>query len=561
MSESNDVREQVQWDRSWHTVTHALVPPDVPSSPDLIEEWEPELKAPDAAFVDAMLDVLDPRTRLPHATHTEDIIVWHTNQVRYHFLRHVLPIVLRLSDDADSEALLLKIIKLLGAVHRPYIAGLSIILTTLETIRPGASPSISQRLRRDLHAIINHSVTERIAGALKIVLRQHIFTILCVPMVPKIQNLMLPAESAVTNKSRGALLTLVGLLQEVGLAGERFQITFAEIMNEAMSQYVYIGCKGIWSTEDAEARKQHNIQVLQGIKNRTGLILPRTARHTPASECVTDLCDWIENGYARLAVQVFHALDAAQANRVDISWRQVEIWKEMGIGHLASLRTSEMFDIVVSWPHSSAALDDLRTAITTPHRRLRLTEVFSQTMAETLLHPGASTQQILQSYISMISSFHALDHSKILLDRVAFPLQAYLCSREDTVRIIITGLLADTEDAQGNPISPGGDRLVELALLLNKGEEQTGQKANDDELDWHDSEWIPDPVDAGPGYKRSKSADILGTLIAVLGSQDVFIKEFQSIIGEHLLKNDGGFEKEVGHYFPGWYVQMLTNTR
>jgi anaphase-promoting complex subunit 2 len=92
---------------------------------------------------------------------------------------------------------------------------------------------------------------------------------------------------------------------------------------------------------------------------------------------------------------------------------------------------------------------------------------------------------------------------------------------------------------------------VELALLLNKGEEQVGQKANDDELDWHDPDWIPDPIDAGPGYKRSKNADILGTLIGVLGSQDVFIKEFQNIIGEHLLKNEGGFEKEVGHYLPG----------
>jgi anaphase-promoting complex subunit 2 len=58
-------------------------------------------------------------------------------------------------------------------------------------------------------------------------------------------------------------------------------------------------------------------------------------------------------------------------------------------------------------------------------------------------------------------------------------------------------------------------------------------------------DWLPDPVDAGPGYKRSKNADIVGTLIEVLGSQEVFIKEFQNIIGENLLKNDGGFEKEV----------------
>jgi anaphase-promoting complex subunit 2 len=91
----------------------------------------------------------------------------------------------------------------------------------------------------------------------------------------------------------------------------------------------------------------------------------------------------------------------------------------------------------------------------------------------------------------------------------------------------------------------GADKLVELAQLLSMGSEQIGQRANDEELDWHDMEWTPDPVDAGPGYKRSKNADIIGTLIGVLGSQDLFIKEFQNVIGENLLKHEGSFEKEV----------------
>jgi anaphase-promoting complex subunit 2 len=125
-------------------------------------------------------------------------------------------------------------------------------------------------------------------------------------------------------------------------------------------------------------------------------------------------------------------------------------------------------------------------------------------------------------------------------------LQVYLCSREDTVRIIIAGLLSDTEDASGAPIDPGGDKLTELAILLNKGSGDTGQKA-DEYLDWDDMDWVPDPVDAGPGYKRSKNADVIGTLIGVLGSQEVFIKEFQSIIGENLLRSEGDFAKEVCH--------------
>jgi anaphase-promoting complex subunit 2 len=210
------------------------------------------------------------------------------------------------------------------------------------------------------------------------------------------------------------------------------------------------------------------------------------------------------------------------------------------------LRTDELFDIVAQWPNSSGGLSDLRTAITTPQRRLHLTDIFTTKLNDRLLHPGASTLQILQNYISMIRSFHVLDQSDVLLSRVAFPLQLYLCSRDDTVRIIIAGLLSEIVDAQGEPVKPGGDRLVELALLLNEG---SGiGRADDEELDWHDLEWVPDPVDAGPGYKRSKNADIIGTLIRVLGSQDIFIKEFQNIIGENLLKQDGAFEKEVS----GW---------
>ena len=231
--------------------------------------------------------------------------------------------------------------------------------------------------------------------------------------------------------------------------------------------------------------------------------------------------------------------------KIKVSWTDMEKFKEMSLDRLANLRINELFDIVVNWPRSSGALDDLRTAITTAQKRLQLTDVFAYALGDNLLHPGASTILILQTYISMIRSFHSLDHSKVLLDRVAYALQLYLCSREDTVRIIIAGLLSETEDAQGYPIGPTGDKLVELAHLLNDGSEKAGHRANDEELDWHDLEWIPDPVDAGPGYKRSKTADVIGTLIGVLGSPEGFIKEFQNIIGENFLKHDGTFDKEV----------------
>ena len=339
------------------------------------------------------------------------------------------------------------------------------------------------------------------------------------------------AESQESEKSRRELLALVESLNNVGLTCERFQVIFAAIMNEAMTEYVYCGCRGIWSPVKNELLSEVELSS----------VLPRAAHHSSPSRCITDLCEWIENRYAKLAVQVLSMLDS----KIKVSWTDMEKFKEMSIDRLANLRINELFDIVLNWPRSSGALDDLRIAITTAQKRLLLTDVFAHSLSDNLLHPGASTIMILQTYISMIRSFHALDHSKVLLDRVAYPLQLYLCSREDTVRIIIAGLLSDTEDTKGNPIEPAGDKLVELAHLLNDNSERMGHRANDEELDWHDLDWIPDPIDAGPGYKRSKTADVIGTLIGVLGSPELFIKEFQNIIGENFLKHDGNFEKEV----------------
>ncbi|ESZ93357.1 hypothetical protein SBOR_6254 [Sclerotinia borealis F-4128] len=523
------IHDQIQWDRSWHTVTYRLQLPDVPSDANAIETLRSPSVLPDPSFDDALKDILDPVKRLPFAIHTEDLLVWHTQQVRRHLLHQILPVLRQCTDGEGNESLVFGSVRILDFAHRMYLHGLSIILRQVELSNPGLSRVKLEKFRRDLHAIVSNCLTDQIVVALKAVLENYVSSIL---------GLQGGEGSGITNIDArtddvcNELLNLIESLHKVGLAGENFRVIFAEIMNQSMTDYVNRGCKGLWTSNEI------HVTIEDG--ERRNSVLPRTAHHVSPSSCVTDLCGWIEDRYSKLAVLVFRVIDD-----VEVAWSDMEKWKEMSIGRLAALRTDELFDIVVNWPNSNGALHDLRTTITTPQRRLHLTEAFAATLKERLLHPGASTLLILQTYISMIWSFHSLDHSKVLLDRVAYPLQLYLCSRDDTVRIIITGLLSDTENAQGNPIGPGGDKLIELAQLLDDGSEQSGQKIDDEELDWHDMEWVPDPVDAGPGYKRSKNADIIGTLIGVLGSQDVFIKEFQNILGENLLKNDGAFEKEI----------------
>jgi anaphase-promoting complex subunit 2 len=537
---SDHVQDQVKWDRSWHLVTHTLALSDFPENRVVLESLKPERESVSSEFYGALEDILYPQVCLPFARQTEDIVAWHTSQVKDHFLHQVLPLILRLRDEYVPETLLIKAVKILETAHRQYLHGLSFIKEQIDNSVPDTSMPVVDRFRRDLYAVISNSVTEPLSDALSKVLRAHVQKVLGLSATNGASNLVIAAEGIESEKARREMLVLVESFKNVGLAGERFQVIFAEIMNHSMTDYISRGCRGVWSPDDM-AKHSFFKDETGSRTDRHGSILPRIAPHSPLSRCVTDLCQWIEQRYAKLAVQVLSLLDA----KVNVTWADKEKYKEMAMGRLADLRTRELFDIVVNWPRSRGALDDLRTAITTPQRRLHLTEVFAKTLSRKILHPGASTLLVLQTYISMIWSFHALDHSKVLLDRVAYPLQLYLCSREDTVRIIITGLLSDAEDSQGDSIKSGGDKLVELAQLLSTGSEQIGQRVNDEELDWHDMEWIPDPVDAGPGYKRSKNADIIGTLIGVLGSQDLFIKEFQNIIGENLLRHEGSFEKEV----------------
>lgn len=552
MSSSADVRDQITWDRSWHTATSFLVLPLTACA--LGDKDDAPLPMPSPPFHSALKDVLDPEARLPHATQTEDLILWYSQQVRYHFLHEVLAVLSQAGDKSKPETVLPNCVRVLQRAHRLYLHGLSFVVKQLDNSKPGASQPRILTFRRDLHALVSNSISPRVSGTVKTIIAERVNIVLGVPSrehpEPSLDGNQLTRSGDDKERVRHELLRLVESLHDVGLGGENLKIMFAEVMNEAMSDYVQRTYSRGWSRTSVlgggEQRSQATFAAGRGVGgvlsfesiDKTPLI-PRTVNHASPSQCAKDLCEWVENEYSTLILDVLKKLD-----QTEVDWTHVEKWKKMGIGRLAGLRTQELFDIVENWPNNTGALDDLRTAIDTPQRRLQLTDVFSVSLKGRLLHPGTSTLQILRTYISMIWSFHSLDHSKVLLDRVAYPLQVYLCSREDTVRIIIAGLLSDTEDASGVPIVPGGDKLTELAILLNKGTEDLGQKA-DEELDWNDMDWVPDPVDAGPGYKRSKNADVIGTLIGVLGSQEVFIKEFQNIIGENLLKSEGDFEKEV----------------
>lgn len=341
------------------------------------------------------------------------------------------------------------------------------------------------------------------------------------------ENSMDVDQPSLVHDIRNETLHIMKCVDHVGLGGAQAQRILAEVMSELLTTHVNSTYAGQWTSPS---------------------IIP------------IQLDTWVENHFARFAVEVLACLRKSRKLAEDpvseITTTDLENWKKRAIGDLGALRLRELFDIVVEWDNNSrGAIEDLKKYITTPAARLHLTTSFSAGISHRLLQPGASTAQILQVYICIIRAFAVLDPKGVLLDRLARPIRRYLRDRDDTAKIIVGGLLADVTDEPGST-----DVLVELAVELNKATEIAGDD-DDGELDWDDMNWVPDPVDAGPGrdiilgpqslantsqeYKKSKSHDVIGTLISLFDTKDIFVKEFQIILGERLLKPELNFDKET----------------
>ncbi|PTB67116.1 hypothetical protein BBK36DRAFT_1117336 [Trichoderma citrinoviride] len=505
--------DQARWDRAWHVVTSRIQLPTSVTVEDSFGALVPESQDLDVTFYDSLALVLDPAALAPQAAHTEDILLWHSRQVRQHFLHQVLPLLAACtsSHQRGHSQVLMSIIGTLEAAHRQYLYGLMLIVRGFRD--DTSAEAAMAKFRRDVHAIVGNSWTPELIAVLRNVLHHSLRVILG---SNSRDSGLGPGWSrdADVSKARGELLSLLESLHQVGLGGDKFQVLFAEMMDACMHDFIKDSYSRVWKVPDGR----------------------RKSRAATGPLCLNHLCNWIENRYGRLAVEVLSRLGG------QVAWNDVERWREVATGRLAMLRMHELFDIVLHWPDSKGGLDDLASSVTTPQRRLQLTDAFSATLQVRLLHPGRSTLDILQTYISMIRTFHALDHSKVLLDRVVPALKLCLWNRDDAIGIVVTGLLANPNTANAEE---NNGKLVELAVILNETSQQHQGRVDEEDLGWNDMSWVPDPVDAGVNYKRPKNEDIIGTLISALGLQDVFIKEFQSIVAERLLSKQTSFQQEI----------------
>ncbi|KAL1516955.1 hypothetical protein ABEB36_000782 [Hypothenemus hampei] len=191
------------------------------------------------------------------------------------------------------------------------------------------------------------------------------------------------------------------------------------------------------------------------------------------------------------------------------------------------VRIDQLFNIVIEYPESLPALEDIRLCLPRTDLKPLLTKKLQRAMETRLLHPGVSTTDILTAYVATIRSLKVLDPSGLLLETVTYPIHQYLRSREDTVRCVVSSL---TEEGPND-----------LAEELNRAEPVDENTPIDDEDENWES-WTPDPVEPNPTKKPSKdvginrrNVDIISMLVNIYGSKELFVNEYRTLLADRLL--------------------------
>ena len=201
-------------------------------------------------------------------------------------------------------------------------------------------------------------------------------------------------------------------------------------------------------------------------------------------------------------------------------------------------RIEQMFNIIIEWPDSQAALEDVRVCLGNTDLRQHLTSSLQKVLNNKLLHPGVNTADILTAYIAAIRALTVLDPSGVVLQLVCQDVRKYLKTREDTVRCIVQSLISET--------------ATELTEELQKAQglylDHSFQSPDELECldDWES--WQPDPVDAPSKTNSRRTSDIISMLVNIYGSKELFVDEYRSLLSNRLLANCSyDTDKEIRH--------------
>lgn len=250
---------------------------------------------------------------------------------------------------------------------------------------------------------------------------------------------------------------------------------------------------------------------------------------------LTELTVWVHNAVQTWIKQIY-GLDDNSKELESIGQKLDQYLKDA----YAEIRVSHMFEIIIEFPNSEAAIQDLKMCLersNSPNFRLNLIDSVKQSLVESLLHPGVNTYDILTAYISAIKALRALDPTGLILQLVTEPVRRYLKSRSDTVRCIVTALTDEEHNSELNremirtrtqTNENGLDGKSEMNLP-NEGEKCTSTNF---EL------WKPDPIKLSSTddvMKSSRFSDIVSILVNIYETKDLFVEEYQKLLSQRLL--------------------------
>lgn len=292
-------------------------------------------------------------------------------------------------------------------------------------------------------------------------------------------------------------LPLVKTLAAVGL-GPTIQNIVVDITVDKIRTYVHSSCAGVWA-----------VPVLQRIHEWV-----RVDLYPGFAQGCTEPVLSLSNELVRIALD-----------------------------ELVLLRQNEIFRLVAAYPKSTVALGELHSCLVfdngTHHaqtqQRARLVNEFLAECTQKLLHLGTNTVEVVIAYIKTIKAFLLIDPTGVLLDKVARPIRRHLKTRGDLVHQLVGGML--------NP-DPTTNPLVELSDKLH--ENKVAAAAPIDDLS--DVNWVPDPIDALPDFKKGKVSDVVEALVSIFPLLSVLIEEFTRLFGERLLQCNSQSAQETMRY-------------
>eukprot|EP00850_Spirogloea_muscicola_P000464 SM000002S05544 [mRNA] locus=s2:774127:786951:+ [translate_table: standard] len=343
------------------------------------------------------------------------------------------------------------------------------------------------------------------------------------------------------------LSQVVHWLRALGLASLSESASGSVIVDQ-LNHYVKMVAAGSYEQHVLRTIWRLVAEVLLGYLS---IILPPSSALAPDAQLSLGLSSREEELREPLPLSFSAAEQAARAKALT-EWKVQLAY--MIYQSLGDLRVAELFDIIVDYPDSLPAIEDLRTCLQQMERQSHLVSSFRAALANRLLTAGASTADILHHYVSTIRSLRALDRTGVLLEAVGHPIKCYLRRRKDTVRCIMSMLTDDSGDAGGGGASGGVSLYGELGKVPEDAQGNHHDDASiargDTGVDSLEADmlWEPDPMEAdpAPASRRRRLLDTIGLLIGIVGSREVFVNEHRVMLADKLLnKLDNDTNREV----------------